>query len=193
MRAVCVFCGSAPGRRSEYREAALRLGRELARRGVTLVFGGGNIGLMGVLANAAMESGGKVIGVIPRALVDREVAHHGVTDLRIVDSMHERKALMADLADAFVALPGGIGTLEEFCEVLTWAQLGIHGKPVCLLNVAGYYDPLIELLDHAMAEGFLSAEHRKLMLVGREAGSLLDECAAFRPAPVRSWLRLEAT
>ncbi len=171
----------------------MRLGRELARRGVTLVFGGGNIGLMGVLADAVMESGGKVIGVIPRALVDREVAHHGVTDLRIVDSMHERKALMADLADAFLALPGGIGTLEEFCEVLTWAQLGIHGKPVCLLNVAGYYDPLIELLDHAMSEGFLSAEHRKLMLVGQEAGSLLDACEAFRPAPVRAWLRLEAT
>lgn len=193
MRAVCVFCGSAVGRRPEYRDATAQLGRELARRGITLVYGGGNIGLMGVLADAVLAAGGRVIGVIPQSLVDREVAHHGVTELRIVASMHERKALMAGLSDAFVTLPGGIGTLEEFCEILTWAQLGIHGKPVGLLNVAGYFRPLIELLDHAVGEGFLKARHRELMLVADDAVRLLDACAEFRPVAVPQWFTADGT
>ncbi len=156
---ICVFCGSSPGSRPEYAEMAAAFGRLLGHRGIRLVYGGGNVGLMGVVADAALAAGGEVIGVIPQMLVDRELAHRG-TDLRIVTSMHERKALMAELSDAFVALPGGLGTYEELCEVLTWSQLGIHHKPVGCLNVAGYFDPLARLLDHAAEEGFLRRDQR---------------------------------
>ena len=150
MKRVCVFCGSSPGARPAYTELARRLGSILARRGMTLVYGGGNVGLMGVLANAVLAGGGNVIGVIQQAMVYLEVAHTGFPDLRIVGSMHERKALMADLADAFIALPGGLGTLEEFCEILTWAQLGMHQKPCGLINVENYFDQLIAFLDDAV-------------------------------------------
>jgi uncharacterized protein (TIGR00730 family) len=182
---ICVFCGSAAGQRPEYAEAAADFGRLLAERGIRVVYGAGNVGLMGVLADAALAAGGQVIGVIPQMLVDRELAHPGI-DLRIVSSMHERKALMAELAEAFVALPGGLGTYEELCEVLTWGQLGIHAKPAGCLNVAGYFDPLLHMLDHAVAEGFLRPEQRKLLIVEEEAANLI---ARLEPRAVagREW------
>lgn len=178
MQRVCVFCGSQEGSRPEYAEAARDLGRALVRRGLGLVYGGGGIGLMRALADAVMDQGGQAIGVIPQAMVEKDLAHHGLTELRIVASMHQRKALMADLADAFVALPGGYGTLEEVCEMLAWSQLGLHGKPCGLLNVSGYYDALLELLDHAAAEGFVSPACRRLVLVHRDPDGLLDLLAA---------------
>jgi uncharacterized protein (TIGR00730 family) len=190
---VCVFCGSSSGRDAVYREAAAALGCELAVRGVGVVFGGGRVGLMGVLADAALAAGGEVIGVIPRALVAREVAHAGLSDLRVVETMHERKALMAELSDAFVTLPGGVGSMEETFEVMTWAQLGIHGKPCGLLNVAGFYDPLLRQLDRFVAEGFVKREHRDLLVVGDTVGGLLDALAAARPVRVAKWLELEQT
>lgn len=189
MRRVCVFCGSAVGSRADYADAARLLGRELAARGLTLVFGGGHIGLMGVIADAVLAAGGQAVGVIPQALVDRELAHRGVTDMRVVRTMHERKALMADLTDAFVALPGGFGTADEFFEILTWSQLGLHSKPAGLLNTGGYFDPLLSWLDHAVAEGFLHAEHRALLLEAREPHELLDRLAAWQPDPQqRRWI-----
>lgn len=172
LKSVCVFCGSAAGKRAEYAEAARAFGRLLAERGIRVVYGAGNVGLMGVLADGALAAGGEVIGVIPQMLVDRELAHPG-TDLRIVGSMHERKALMAELAEAFVALPGGLGTFEELFEVLTWGQLGIHAKPVGCLNVAGYFDPLVRMVDHAVEEGFLRSELRGLLLVESGGEELL--------------------
>ena len=180
LRSLCVFCGSSPGKRPEYAEMAAAFGSLLAQRGIRLVYGGGNIGLMGVLADAALAAGGQVIGVIPQMLVDRELAHRG-TDLRVVTSMHERKALMAELSDAFIALPGGLGTYEELCEVLTWAQLGIHHKPVACLNVLGYFDPLAQLFDHALREGFLHAEQRRILISCADGSDLLDRIA--RQAP----------
>src|SRR6185295_5632911 len=162
MRKLCVFCGSSAGRESGYTALAVQLAHELAQRNIGIVYGGGRVGLMGALADAALAAGGQVIGVMPQALIDREIAHRGLTELRIVGSMHERKALMAELADGFIALPGGMGTFEELCEVLTWAQLGIHKKPCGCLNTLGYYDPLLALLDHATAEQFLKPEHRSL-------------------------------
>ena len=188
MRTVCVYCGSSVGSRDEYTQAARDLGRLLASRGLRTVYGAGNIGLMGVLADAALEAGGEVIGVIPEALVERELAHNGVTDLRIVHSMHERKALMADLSDAFIALPGGFGTFEELCEMLTWLQLGIHQKPCGLLNVAGYYDPLITMFDHATEERFLRPQHRNLLQVETDPARLLDRLAATHPPETHKWL-----
>jgi uncharacterized protein (TIGR00730 family) len=173
LRSVCVFCGSSFGNRPEYAEAAAQFGELLGRRGIQLVYGGGNVGLMGVLADAALAAGGRVIGVIPQMLVDRELAHRG-TDLRIVSSMHERKALMAELSDAFVALPGGLGTYEELCEVLTWAQLAIHNKPVGCLDVLGYFQPLAAMLDHAVAEGFLRPDQRRGLIVETDGVKLLD-------------------
>lgn len=191
MQRLCVFCGSAAGVRPAYAEAARALARELVRRGIGLVYGGGSVGLMGILADAVLASGGDVVGVIPRGLATPELAHPGVRDLRVVRSMHERKALMAALADGFVALPGGLGTLEETLEVLTWAQLGIHQKPVGLLNAAGYWDALLALLAHAAREGFLSAEHRALLLAADTASALLDRLAGWRPERVaRVWLDL---
>jgi len=174
MRALCLFCGSSAGVRPEYLRAARTVGTWLAERKITLVYGGGQVGMMWAAADAALAEGGKVIGVIPQALVDRELAHRGVTELRVVGSMHERKALMAALADGFLALPGGIGTFEELFEVLTWSQLGLHGKTCAVLNVAGYYDPLLALVDHAVAEGFLSRRNRRRLLAGKDARRLLE-------------------
>jgi uncharacterized protein (TIGR00730 family) len=188
MKSVCVFCGSNPGLAPAYAEAARALGRELVRRTLRLVYGGGNVGLMGVVADTVLGEGGEVVGVIPRALVAKELAHPGLTQLQVVGSMHERKARMAQLSDAFVALPGGFGTLEEFCEVLTWAQLGLHGKACGLLNVNGYYDPLLEFFGQALREEFLSAEHRGLVLVGRTPEAVLDLLAAYRPRHAEKWI-----
>lgn len=164
------------------------MGEALALRGISLVYGGGNVGLMGIVADAALAAGGEVIGVIPKALVDKEIAHRGLTDLRVVGSMHERKALMAELSDAFVALPGGYGTFEEFCEVLTWAQLGIHQKPCGLLNIEGYYDRLIAFFDHAVGEAFLRPQHRSLVLKEQEPMLLLDILAGYQPLLIDKWI-----
>ncbi|MET0344288.1 MAG: TIGR00730 family Rossman fold protein [Polyangiales bacterium] len=180
---VCVFCGSSPGRVPAYREAAAAFGGVLAREGVGLVFGGGAVGLMGVVADAARAEGGEVIGVIPEALATREIAHYGLTELRVVGSMHERKALMAELSDAFVALPGGIGTLEELFEVWTWGQLGLHAKPVALLDVDDFYAPMIRFLDGMVHEGFLRAPHRALLHVARDPVALLAHLRTCRPSP----------
>src|SRR3954451_3289594 len=171
---ICVFCGASPGARPEYREATAELARLLVADGIGVVYGGGGVGLMGALADAVIAEGGRLTGVIPRALVDREIAHRDVMDMRVVGSMHERKALMAELADAFVALPGGIGTLEELFEVYTWAQLGIHSKPLGLIDVAGYYQPLVAFLDHAVEERFLRVEHLEVLMVETDAGSLIE-------------------
>ena len=167
---ICVFTGSRHGARSEYAEAAKRLGRELVARGYGLVYGGGKVGLMTVIADTVLELKGHVTGVIPNSLVGKEVAHLGLTALRVVDSMHERKALMAELSDGFIAMPGGIGTMEELFEVLSWAQLGLHEKPCALLNVAGYYDPLIRFLDHAVEQDFIKPKHRALLIRRKRPG-----------------------
>jgi len=188
MKRVCVFCGSSLGAGSDYLAAARNLGRVLAERGITLVYGGGSIGLMGALADSALSAGGRVIGVIPDALSATEVAHRGLSELRVTESMHARKAMMEDLSDAFVALPGGLGTFDELFEILTWAQLGIHRKPVGLINVAGYFDGLIRLLEHAVAEGFVRREHRELLLVGEDPASLLQRLAGHRPRWVPKWV-----
>jgi uncharacterized protein (TIGR00730 family) len=188
MRRICVFCGSSFGSRPRYREAAAEVGSLLARKGAGLVYGGGNVGLMKVVADAALAAGGEVIGVIPQALVAREVAYRTLPDLRIVGSMHERKALMADLSGAFLALPGGFGTLEEFVEVVTWSQLGLHRKPCGLLNVEGYYDPLLALFDRAVEERFLRPENRALVLAGAEAEPLIDRLLACEPPYVEKWI-----
>jgi len=187
MKRICVFCGSNARARSEYAEAARTMATVLAERKLGIVYGGGNVGLMGVLADAALARGGEVIGVIPQKLVDKEVAHHGVTELRIVETMHERKALMNDLSDAFIALPGGFGTLDEFFEVLTWSQLGFHGKPCALLNVAGYYDGMLAMLDHAVTERFLRPAHRELVIADTDPLRLLQRLSAFVPAPKGKW------
>lgn len=174
LRRVCIFCGSSTGVRPEYRAAAEEIAIQLARRQVGIVFGGGGVGLMGVVADTALAHGAHVIGVIPSAMVARELAHRGLPDLRIVASMHERKALMASLSDAFIALPGGFGTLEEFCEVVTWTQLGLHRKPCGLLNVAGYYDPLVALVDRAVADGFIRPENRGIVVDDASPGALIE-------------------
>jgi uncharacterized protein (TIGR00730 family) len=192
MRRICVYCGSNAGARPAYAAAARGLARACAERGLGLVYGGGNVGLMGVLADAAMELGSEVIGVIPRALAEQEVAHTGITKLEVVGSMHERKARMAELADAFLALPGGLGTLEELFEVWTWTQLGFHAKPCGLLDVDGYYGPLVGFLERSVAEGFLRPEHRAALLVGTDPAELLGGLAAWRPAPLGKWLDREA-
>lgn len=188
MRRVCVYCGSNVGERPVFRETAQALGALLASRGLGLVYGGGNVGLMGVLADAVLAAGGEVIGIIPGGLFSREVGHPGLTDLRVVATMHERKALMADLADGFIALPGGLGTLDELFEILTWGQLGIHAKPCGLLNVAGYFDPLIALLDHMVGEKFVHPQHRALALVDDDAARLLDRFAEYEAPTVAKWL-----
>jgi uncharacterized protein (TIGR00730 family) len=187
MRRVCVYCGSNVGARPDYAEAARRLGAELAARNLELVYGGAKRGLMGILADTVLANGGKVAGVIPQKLVDLEVAHHGLTELRVVQTMHERKALMIELADAFIALPGGFGTLEEFCEVVTWSQLGLHEKAHGLLNIAGFYDPLLAFIDHAVAERFIHAEHRRTVFAESDPARLLDALANFRPARAEKW------
>ncbi|MEC5400277.1 TIGR00730 family Rossman fold protein [Uliginosibacterium sp. H1] len=174
MKSVCVFCGASAGDHPIYTEAAQALGRAIAQSGRRLVYGGGHVGLMGVVADAALAAGGEVIGVIPDALVARELAHPALTELHVVPSMHARKALMADLSEGFLAMPGGIGTLEELFEVWTWGQLGLHAKPYGIFNVAGYYDGLLGFLDHVHGEGFLRAEHRRMLLVGSEPAGLLE-------------------
>ncbi len=188
MNSLCVFCGSNPGASPAYGEAAARLGRTLAGRGLTLVYGGGRVGLMGVAADAALAAGGKVTGVIPEALATRELAHGGLSDLQVVGSMHERKARMSELSDGFIALPGGIGTLEEWFEVWTWSQLGFQPKPCALLNVAGYYDHLLAFLDHMTAERFLTGVHRGMAIVDDDPERLLDRLAAWQPPQARKWI-----
>ena len=188
MNAVCVFCGSSPGNDPAYAGAARRLGHTLAERNTPLVYGGGRVGLMGVIADAALEAGGEVIGVMPRALVEREIGHTGLTILHVVRSMHERKAMMSELSDGFIALPGGNGTLEEFFEVLTWAQLGEHRKPCGILNVAGYYDPLMTVFDQMVDRAFLREEHRKLVLVEENPASLLERFASYEPPKTVKWI-----
>jgi len=188
LRRICVFCGSNSGIDSSYSDAAVSLGRLLAKRSINLVYGGGNIGLMGVLADAVLDEGGKVIGVIPESLMAKEVGHNGLTELRIVNSMHERKALMSDLSDGFIAMPGGFGTFEEFCEVVTWSQLGIQSKPCGLLNVEGYYDSLLRLFDHAVREGFLRKENRQLVLEDRDPEQLLEKLSGFVPVAADKWI-----
>lgn len=185
---ICVFSGSSQGCASEYQAAAAALGGLLGRNSVELVYGGAAVGLMGAVADAALAEGGRVTGVIPQALVDKEIAHRGLTDLRVVRSMHERKQLMADLSDGFIALPGGIGTFEEIFEVWTWAQLGSHRKPCALLNVMGFYDRLLAFLDHVVDAGFLKRVHREMLLVAEEPGTLLQAIGRYR-APVESkWI-----
>lgn len=176
---ICVFCGSAVGARAEYSAAADELGRAMAERGYGMVFGGGSVGLMGVAADAALAAGGEVVGVIPDLIMDREIGHGSVTELRVVRTMHERKAAMAESADAFIAMPGGFGTMDEFMEIVTWMQLGIHSKPCILMNVAGYYDALLRFIDAAVEEGFIRAENRALVRVARNAAEALGiiECA----------------
>jgi uncharacterized protein (TIGR00730 family) len=193
MRRVCVYAGSNPGTDPAYAEAARSLATLLAERSIGLVYGGGKVGLMGVLADTALAAGGEVIGVMPQALIDREIGHPGLTELKVVASMHERKARMAELADAFVAVPGGIGTLEELVEVYTWSQLGIHDKACGLLNVNGYYDGLVAFLDHAVEAGFLRAQHRAVLTVAADARELLGRLAAFEPPRIGKWLELEQT
>jgi uncharacterized protein (TIGR00730 family) len=193
MRRVCVYAGSNPGSDPAYAEAARALAALMAERGIGLVYGGGKVGLMGVLADTILAAGGEAIGVMPQALIDREIGHPGLTDLKVVHSMHERKALMAELADAFVAVPGGIGTLEELIEIYTWSQLGIHDKPCGVLNVRGYYDDLAAFLDHAVQEGFLRAEHRAVLTVAEDPAALLDAFAAFTPPRIGKWLELDQT
>jgi uncharacterized protein (TIGR00730 family) len=183
-----VFCGSSTGLWPVYQATAQAMGKALLGKGIGLVYGGGRRGLMGILADSVLEGGGEVIGVIPESMADKEVAHHGVTRLHIVHSMHERKAMMADLSDAFVAMPGGFGTFEEFCEIITWAQLGLHRKPCGILNVEGYYKPLLELFDRAVAHGFVSTANRRLVLEEAFPDRLLDLLAAYNPPPVEKWI-----
>src|SRR5580658_699515 len=191
MRRICVFCGSSPGSRPEYRAAAEEMGAELVRKNVGLVYGGGNVGLMGIIADAVLKAGGEAIGVIPENLMALEVGHKGLTKLHVVRSMHERKALMADLSDAFIAMPGGFGTLEEFCEMVTWTQLGLHAKPCGMLNVLGFYTPLLAMLDHAVEEGFLKQENRTLVLVRESPADLLRALEEWRPVRVEKWISPE--
>ena len=186
---VCVFCGSSAGHRPGYREAALALGRTLAERGAELVYGGSKVGLMGAVADAALAAGGRVIGIIPTSLRDKEIAHEGLTELYVVGSMHERKAMMADMSSGFIALPGGIGTLEELFEIWTWAQLGYHRKPVGLLDIEGYYRPLLAFLDSTVEEGFVRPEHRAMAIVETDPARLLDRFAAYEPPSVTKWIR----
>jgi uncharacterized protein (TIGR00730 family) len=193
LSSVCVFCGSNGGADPAYAEAARAVGRGLAERGLRVVYGGGNVGLMGALADGALEAGGAVIGVIPRQIFDLEIGHRGLDDLRVVGSMHERKALMADLADAFVALPGGIGTFEELFEVYTWAQLGLHRKPLGLLDVAGYYGPLRAMLDHAVEQRFLRVETRALLAIDESLDALLERFAGWQPPAQPKWIDRDAT
>lgn len=188
MRAVCVYCGSSTGSDPRYVDTARELGRLLARRGVTLVYGGASVGTMGAIADAALVAGGRVHGVITRQLVDVEIAHAGLTTLDVMGSMHERKARLAELADGFIGLPGGLGTLDELFEMLTWSQLGLHRKPVGMLDDAGYWDHLLAFLDHAVGEGFLSPEHRDLVLRETHPGELLERLDSWVPPAVPKWV-----
>ncbi len=188
MKRICVFAGSSSGVHAEYLAGAKDLGRALASRRIGLVYGGARVGLMGALADEALAGGGHVIGVIPEALVTKEIAHSGLSELRVVKSMHERKAMMAELADAFVALPGGWGTLEEFFEVLTWGQLGLHRKACGLLNIHGYFDRLLSFADQCAEEGFVKREHRMMIRVADSPNELLDDLAGYEPPVVKKWI-----
>ncbi|QRM18290.1 TIGR00730 family Rossman fold protein [Dechloromonas sp. TW-R-39-2] len=196
MQRICVFCGANSGRNPLYWAEAERVGRLLAERGIELVYGGGNIGLMGAVADGCLAAGGSVIGVIPQALMGKEVdgrnvEHRALTRLEVVDSMHTRKARMAELADGFIALPGGFGTFEELCEILTWGQLGFHVKPIGLLNINKFYDPLLALFDHAVSEGFLREQNRAMALAETDIEQLLEAMQNFQPEPVSKWLKDE--
>jgi len=193
MPRICVFTGSSNGRRPGYRTAAVSMGQALVARGFELVYGGARVGLMGAIADAVLDAGGRFIGVIPQALVEREVAHAGLSDLRVVSSMHERKAMMADLSDGFVAMPGGWGTFEELFEVLTWGQLGLHRKPCGLLNVEGYFDPLLAFLGHAYEEQFVRTEYARLLAVSDSPDGLLDQFLGFEPPTVKKWIDRSST
>lgn len=193
LRRLCVFCGSNAGARPEYAASARRFAAELVGRGIGLVYGGSNVGIMREVADTVLAGGGEVFGVIPQALVERERAHRGLTRLHVVQTMHERKALMNELADGFVALPGGLGTLEEIFEAWSWAQLGSHTKPCALLNVAGYYDALLAFLDHAVREQFLRPEHRAMLLVDDDPARLLDRCASYRAPHAPKWITPQQT
>jgi len=191
MRRLCVFCGSSDGERPGYLELARQMGTALAERGLETVYGGGNVGLMGAVADAALAAGGRVIGVIPDGLLAKERGHRGISELEVVGSMHERKARMAKLSDGFIALPGGLGTLEELAEALTWSQLGLHRKPCGVVNLAGYFDPLIEFLDRAVEEGFMRAESRRMLLVAGDPAALLDAFEGYEAPVVRRWLEAD--
>jgi uncharacterized protein (TIGR00730 family) len=191
MKAVCLYLGSSPGARPEYESVVRQLATTIANRGMTLVYGGGNVGLMGIAANAVLEAGGKVIGVIPADIADKEVGHQGLAELQVVDSMHERKMRMARLADGIIALPGGLGTLEELFEMLTWSQLGFHRMPIGLVNVAGYFDLLLAFLDHMVEERFVKQAHRDLLLTDSDPETLLDRMTVYEPPVVDKWLDLK--
>jgi uncharacterized protein (TIGR00730 family) len=193
IRRICVFCGSSTGSDPAYTEAAHALGELFAREGIGLVYGGGSVGLMGQLADAVLHAGGEVTGVIPHALWAREVGHRGLTDLRIVETMHERKAMMADLSDAFIALPGGLGTFEEIFEIWTWAQLGLHAKPLGFLDVNGYYKPLLEFLDRAVKERFVREEYRAIAIVDSDPATLLQKFERWNPPRVQKWITRDET
>lgn len=187
MQAVCVYCGSAFGVRDDYRQGATALGQALAAGGITLIYGGGRVGLMGRVADATLEAGGRAVGVIPQLLMDKEVAHTGLTELHVVKDMHERKRMMADLSDGFITLPGGAGTLEELFEIYTWAQLGYHNKPIGLLNVAHFYDPLLAMLRHTAAEGFIQSAFLDLFLTESDARLLLQRLQTYQPVVIDKW------
>ncbi len=193
MKKICVYCGSNPGKRPEYKAAAGFLAKELLSRKIGLVYGGAHVGIMGEIADRVLKGGGEVTGIMPQALVDREVSHTGLTELIIVKSMHERKAMMANLSDGFIALPGGLGTVEELFEVLTWAQLGFHTKPCGLLNAGGYYDHLSAFLDHTVAEGFVKDAHRSMLIVEKDPIKLLDRFIDYTPPLVSKWIGRENT
>ncbi|HEX8287655.1 MAG TPA: TIGR00730 family Rossman fold protein [Pyrinomonadaceae bacterium] len=193
MKRICVFCGSNNGSNPIYLETAEKVGEFLAANNIELVYGGGRVGLMGKIADTVLARGGKVIGVIPESLAVKEIAHQYTTKLHVVDSMHERKALMAEYADGFIALPGGFGTFEEFCEIVTWAQLGIHRKPCALLNVAGFYDNLIAMFDYSASQNFIRGEHRNLVLVGEDIENLFGLMKNYRPPEIEKWLDKKST
>ncbi len=188
MKSICVYCGSSPGARPEYAAAAAVLGRALVREDITLIYGGSNVGLMRTVADAVLDGGGRVVGVMPRVLVEWEVVHNGLTELVVVESMHERKRVMAERADGFIAMPGGIGTLDELAEILVWSQLAIHRKPVALLNTENYFDPLLAFLDHMVTERFFRAEQRAGVLVDRDSDALLGRMRAHQPVTVDKWV-----
>lgn len=193
MKRICVYCGSSPGGQPEYRAAARMLGRLMVERQIGLVYGGAQIGIMGEIADTVVDGGGEVIGIMPRSLADREIFHTGLSELKIVNSMHERKALMADYADGFIALPGGLGTFEEIFEVLTWAQLGFHKKPCGLLNVLGYYDHLSAFLDHSVDQGFVNMASRSMLMAESDPGVMLDRFAGYQAPVVNKWIDRDNT
>jgi uncharacterized protein (TIGR00730 family) len=193
VKSIAVFCGSEPGNSPLYLQAARDIGKTFAQKGIRIIYGGGNVGMMGALAGATLENGGTIIGVIPQALKVKELAKYDLTELIVVNSMHERKALMADKSDAFVALPGGYGTFEEFCEIVTWAKLGMHAKPCVLLNINGFFDHLIALFDHAQQEGFMTKTFRSLVLVENDISSLLDTVINYHPPKMEEWISRSQT